>query len=142
MRISELMTRDPITVASDATASTAAKIMRDHDLGSLPVVNEGRLVGFITDRDIIIRCVANDGDCSTRPISEVMSPEIFCCHGDQTPQEVMEMMAIQQVRRMPVVDAKERLVGIVSIGKLAETSGEPEAVCATIKSVRQPIGAR
>ena len=142
MRIREIMTPNPITVASDATASTAAKIMRDHELGSLPVVEEGRLVGFITDRDIIVRCVANDADCTTRPIREVMSPQVFWCRDDHTPQEVMESMAIQQVRRLPVVDANERLVGIVSIGKLAETGGEPEAVCATIKSVRHPVGAQ
>ena len=140
MRIADLMTPNPITVAADATASTAAKIMRDHKLGSLPVVNTEHLVGFITDRDIVIRCVANDRDCSSKTLSDIMSPEIFCCRDDQTPQEVMELMAIQQVRRLPVVDANERLVGIVSIGKLAETGGEPEAVCSTIKAVRQPAG--
>jgi CBS domain-containing protein len=141
MRITDLMTPNPITVASDATASTAAKIMRDHDLGSLPVVDQDRLVGFITDRDIIVRCVANDGDCSSKPISAIMSPEIFCCRADQTPTEVMEVMAIQQVRRLPVVDANERLVGIVSIGKLAEAGSAPESVCATIKAVREPAAA-
>lgn len=142
MHIREIMTPKPITVTSDATASATAKIMRDHNLGSLPVIDQGRLVGFITDRDIIVRCVADGGDCDTRPISEVMSPEIVCCRDDQTPQEVMELMANQQVRRLPVVDANERLVGIVSIGKLAEAGSEPEAVCATIRSVRQPVGAQ
>jgi len=141
MHIADLMTTNPITDAADATASTAAKIMRDHDLGSLPVVNKDRLVGFITDRDIIVRCVANDGDCSSRPISEIMSPEIFCCRDEQTPQEVMELMAIRQVRRLPVVDANERLVGIVSIGRIAEAGDQPEAVCSTIKAVRQTTDA-
>jgi len=141
MRIADLMTADPITVASDATATTAAKVMRDHDLGSLPVVEGDRLVGFVTDRDIIVRCVAEDGDCPTKPITEIMSPSLHCCREDQSPQEAMELMASGQVHRLPVVNADDRLVGIISIGKLAESSGDTDTVCTTIKAVRQPVGA-
>jgi CBS domain-containing protein len=139
MRISDLMTPAPITVAADASVATAAMTMRDHDLGSLPVVDNDQLVGFITDRDIVVRCVASDNDCSSTPIKEIMSADVFCCRDEHTPEEAMECMAIQQVQRLPVLDAKDRLVGIVSIGKLAESCGEPTAVCATIKAVRRPV---
>lgn len=141
MKIAEIMTSNPITVASDATASTAAKVMRDHQLGSLPVVEANRLVGFITDRDIIIRCVAEGQDCASKPIREIMSPEVFCCRQDQTQQDAMELMALQRVRRLPVVDSQDRLVGIVSIGGLAEAGGEPEAIRETINAVRRPVAA-
>lgn len=137
MRIADLMTSDPLTLNSEATASTAAKIMRDHDLGSLPVVEADRLIGFVTDRDVVVRCVANDRDSTRTAVKDVMSPDIFCCRADQTPAEVMDLMSLHRVSRMPVVDDRERLVGIVTLGRIAESSGEPDAVCATISAVRQ-----
>lgn len=141
MRIADAMTPEPITVRADASATTAAKIMRDHDLGSLPVVENDRLVGFLTDRDIIVRCVANENECASASIGEIMSPDAFCCRDDQSPDDVMRMMSVKQVYRMPVIDGEDRLVGIVTLGALAERSGEPEAVCSTIKAVRSPVNA-
>jgi CBS domain-containing protein len=141
MQIAEFMTRSPITVNADQSVTNAAKLMRDHDLGSLPVVDSGRLVGFLTDRDIIVRCVANGEDCGRHEVRSVMSPELYCCRDSQTAEEAMSMMAMQQVRRLPVVDAEDRLVGIVNIAQLAEHGTEPSAVCETIKAVRQATGA-
>jgi len=141
MRIAEIMTPQPITIETQATAQAAAKIMRDHDLGSLPVIDGERLVGFLTDRDIAVRCVARGSDSSKERVDAIMSPDLVCCNVDQPPEEVLELMATRQVQRLPVVDAEERLVGIVNTGKLAESCDKPDAVCETIRAVRQPITA-
>ena len=141
MKISEAMTKNPLTVDRDSSASDAARIMRDHDIGSLPVVGDKQLVGFITDRDIVVRCVARDSHAPDTRVRDVMTPEIYFCTEEQSPREAMDIMAKHQVQRLPVLDDNDRLTGIVTLGQLAEQISEPEKVCDTIKSVRQPVGA-
>jgi len=141
MRIEELMTSNPLTARADETAADAARIMRDHDLGSLPVVDGDRLAGFVTDRDIIVRCVARDDDCTKTRVREIMSPEVHCCTTGQSPEEAMELMSTRQIHRLPVVDDQQRLVGIVNLGRLAESGVDSRKVCETITAVRQPTGA-
>ena len=138
MRISECMTPDVLTIGPDETLSDAAKLMLDEDIGVLPVEDGDRLVGMITDRDIAVRAVAAGLDGSAR-VREVMSEKVLYCFEDQKVDEVAENMGDMQVRRLPVVDRRKRLVGIISTGDLArEVSAE--ACGAAMSGVAQPGG--
>jgi CBS domain-containing protein len=124
MKISELMTTEVETVSADQTAREAASFMLRADAGSIPVCEGDKVIGMITDRDIAVRGVA-EGRGPDTPVSELMSDGIVCAHEDDDVQAVAQRMSEEQVRRMPVVDGEDRLVGIVSLGDLArETAGE------------------
>lgn len=119
MQISECMTRNVEVANPDDTIQHAAQIMDRIDAGVLPVGQDDRLVGMITDRDIAIRAVAKGRECDT-PVREAMSSQVMYCYADDDAEDVLENMGDQQLRRMPVVDRDKRLVGIVSIGDLAK----------------------
>ena len=124
MKISEVMTTDVETVSADQTARDAAHFMLRADTGSIPVCENGRVIGMVTDRDIAVRGVA-EGRGPDTPVSDLMSDGIVCAHEDDDVQSVAKRMSEEQVRRMPVLDSDDRLVGIVSLGDLSrETTGE------------------
>ncbi|MDV3257640.1 MAG: CBS domain-containing protein [Sphingomonas sp.] len=124
MKVSEVMTTELETVRADQTAREAASFMLRADAGSIPVCDGQRVIGMITDRDIAVRGVAEGRDPST-PVSELMSKDIICARADDDVDEVARRMSDEQVRRLPVIDAEENLVGIVSLGDLArETRGD------------------
>jgi CBS domain-containing protein len=124
MKISEVMTTDVETISSEQTAREAAGFMLRADAGSIPVCENGRVIGMITDRDIAVRGVA-EGRGPDTPVSELMSDGIICAHEDEDVDSVVQKMSEAQVRRLPVLDSDEKLVGIVSLGDLTrETSGE------------------
>jgi CBS domain-containing protein len=118
MKVSEAMSRDVRIAGPDQTICEAACMMSEIDAGSLPVGDQDRLVGVITDRDIVIRAVAARKSPDTK-VREVMSPEVLYCFDDQDVDEVARNMGRQQVRRLPVVNRDKRLVGIVSLADLA-----------------------
>jgi len=122
MLIKDVMTRDVDTIAPDTTLEVAARHMRDRDIGSLPVGENDKLVGMVTDRDIVLNAVATALDPTTTTAREVMSPKLLYCFEDQSVEDVLANMADVQVRRLPVVNREKRLVGIVSIGDLAKKS--------------------
>ena len=124
MKISEVMTREVATVSANQTAQEAANFMLQGDAGSIPVIEGERLIGMITDRDIAVRGVAK-GHGPDTPVSELMTSGIVCAHVDDDVREVASKMSEAQVRRLPVIDESENLVGIVSLGDLSrETDGE------------------
>lgn len=120
MRISEVMSTDVCVIAPDDTLAYAASVMDRHDIGSLPVGENDRLVGFITDRDIVIRAVARGMAADTR-VRDVMSPEVKYCFDDDDIDQVAANMADLEMRRLPVVDRSKRLVGIVSLANFAHS---------------------
>ena len=126
MKISECMSRDVQLAAPDHSLQSAAQMMADIDAGFLPVADNGRLIGIVTDRDIAIRGVAA-GRPPEASIREVMSEEVKYCFDDQDAEDVLENMGDIQVRRLPVVDREKRLVGIVSITDLAGNGDAREA---------------
>ena len=124
MKVSEVMTTEIETISSDQTAREAASFMLRADAGSIPVCEGDRVIGMITDRDIAVRGVA-EGRGPDTPVSELMSDGIICAREDEDIATVAQRMSDEQVRRLPVLDAEERLIGIVSLGDLArETRGE------------------
>lgn len=118
MKISECMTTDVRVVAPDDSIQSAAWIMGEIDAGILPVTENDRLIGFVTDRDIAVRGVANGATYET-PVSDVMTREVRYCFHDEDAADVLDTMADLQLRRMPVLDRDKRLVGIVSISDIA-----------------------
>jgi len=126
MRVSEAMSRDVKVASPDQTIRDAARIMSEIDAGVLPVGENDRLVGMITDRDIAVRAVAQDRPPSTK-VREVMSREVLYCYEDQDLEEIAINMGDEQVRRMPVVNRDKRLVGIISIGDVAQTANAKTA---------------
>ena len=124
MRISEVMTTEVETIRADQTARDAASFMLRADAGSIPVCEGDKVIGMITDRDIAVRGVA-EGRGPDTPVSELMSDGVICAREDEDIDTVAQRMSDEQVRRLPVLDAEERLIGIVSLGDLArETRGE------------------
>jgi CBS domain-containing protein len=123
MKVSEAMTRD-VRVANPAeTIRQAAQTMAQLDAGVLPVGENDRLVGMITDRDIAVRAVAA-GKAPDTPIRDIMSSDVCYCFDDQDINDVAINMADIQVRRLPVVDRNKRLVGILSLGDIAQTGSQ------------------
>ena len=126
MRCSEIMTRDVRTATRETTLRDVAVMMRDGDMGSVPVVDDGRLIGIVTDRDIVVRCVADGRDTST-PVSEAMTTEIFSVKPDDFAFEAVRLMGDKQVRRVAVVSEDGQLAGIISMADVAlETEDELE----------------
>ena len=117
-KISEVMTTDVKVVRPEDTVQRAAKMMADLDVGAIPVCDGKRLQGMITDRDITIRAMA-DGRGSDTPVRDVMTADVIWCTEEDDSQDVLNRMAEQQVRRIPVVDQDRNLVGIVALGDLA-----------------------
>ena len=121
MKISECMTPHVRLCAPNDTIQDAARTMKEMDVGLLPVGENDRLIGAITERDIVTRALAagKEVDC---PVKDVMSPGIHYCFETDTVEHVAEKMAEQQVRRLPVLNERKRLVGIVSVGDLTKAS--------------------
>lgn len=118
MKVRDIMTRDPATLAPKATLGEAATLMKQHDCGSVPVVEGGRLVGIVTDRDIVVRVIAAGKDPKSVPVSEAMTADPVTVSPDLGIDEAQRVMADRQVRRLPVVE-DGRLVGLVVIGQVA-----------------------
>jgi CBS domain-containing protein len=113
------MTTRVTWVGPDATIAEIARRMRAEDIGSIPVALNDRLIGMVTDRDIVIRGVADDGDIARTTARQVMSQSILYCFSDESVAAVLKNMGENQIRRLPVVDRDKRLVGIVSLGDLS-----------------------
>ena len=138
MRVSEAMSRDVRVANPDQTIRDAARIMNEIDAGVLPVGENDRLFGMITDRDIAVRAVAEDKPPSTK-VRDVMSREVLYCYDYQDLDEVAMNMGDEQVRRMPVVNREKRLVGIVSLGDVAQT-GNATTTGRAVADISSPGG--
>jgi CBS domain-containing protein len=118
MKVSKIMSRDVTLLNPDQTICVAASLMAEIDAGALPVGENDRLVGMLTDRDIVIRAVAQGRSADTK-VAAVMSKEVLYCFDTDEIDDVARNMGKARVRRLPVVNRDKRLVGIVSLGDLA-----------------------
>ena len=137
MQIQDVMTADVSFVGPDTPILEIARKMRDGDIGSTPVIENDRLVGIVTDRDIVVRVIAEGGDVRTKTARDAMSPGILYCYADDSVEAVLENMGGRQIRRLPVVDRDKRLVGVVSLGDLA-LSGKRKAAGEALQEISQP----
>lgn len=137
MNVSEVMTPNPRTLELSDTLQDAARIMRDEDTGAVPVCEEGRVVGMVTDRDIVIRAIA-DGDYEAT-MDDIVSDDVVTITADKSTTVAAELMAEHQIRRLPVVDADENIVGIVSLGDLAVKEGRESRMGETLESISEGV---
>jgi len=139
VKIQDMMTTEVRIANPNQPIREAARIMAEIDAGVLPVGQDDRLVGMITDRDIAVRAVA-EGKAPETPVREIMSSEVCYCFADQELDEVAANMGEIKVRRLPVVDRNKRLVGIVSLGDVALADNRGQTSGAALSAVSRPGG--
>ena len=122
MKVKEAMHNGVEWAAPQTPIPEIARRMRDLDIGAIPVGENDRLIGMVTDRDIACRAVANGADLGTLTARDVMSKGIFYCRDSEELEDAMRIMEQKQVRRLPVIDDQKRMVGILSLGDIAEAT--------------------
>lgn len=138
MRVSEIMTRDVRVAGPRESIQRAAAIMASIDAGAVPVADKDRLVGMLTDRDIAVRAVAK-GKGPETPVGDIMTADVCYCFDDEEIDHVLDNLGDQQIRRLPVVDRDKRLVGILSLGDLANR-GDISHTGAALAEISRPGG--
>ena len=136
-QLKDLMSRDVEVISPDMTIGEAAKKMRDGGFGMMPVGENDRMIGTISDRDIAIRAVAEGKGAGTR-VRDVMSEGIAWAYEDESVEEAATIMSKRQVRRLPVVDRDKRLVGIVALGDFAVESSEIRPAAQALSEISKP----
>lgn len=139
MQIREIMSTEVHLVDPEMTIHECARRMRDEDLGALPVGENDRLIGMVTDRDITVRAVADAKEADSCRVREVMSEGILYCYEDEDVKDAARSMSEHQVRRIPVINRDKRLCGMVSVADLAK-AGVKGAEFQAYKDIAQPTG--
>ena len=136
-QLKDLMSRDVKVISPNTSIREAAREMRDGDFGMLPVGENDRMIGTISDRDIAIRAVAEGKDSATK-VRDVMSEGIAWAYEDDSVEEAAKIMSKRQVRRLPVVNRDKRLVGIVALGDFAVESSEIRPAAEALSEISKP----
>jgi CBS domain-containing protein len=138
MLLRDVMTRGVENVPHDATITVAAERMKALDVGVLPVCQNDRVVGMITDRDITIRAVAEGCDPKQTSVAEAMSKDLVYCYEDESVESAAKLMEEKQIRRLPIFDRNNRAVGIVSLGDLAVRNRDDRLSGEVLERVSEP----
>jgi len=136
-QVQELMTRGVRSLSPNDSVVAAAQLMDELNVGVLPVCQAGKLMGIVTDRDITTRAVARGRADAGTTLSDVMSGHVSWCYEDQPIEQVLEQMAQWQIRRLPVMDHKDHLVGMLSLGDVA-VKGDPDHAARCLQQVCEP----
>lgn len=136
-QLKDVMSRDVSVISPNATIKDAAQKMREGDFGMMPVAENDRMIGAISDRDIAIRAVAEGRDPNTK-VRDVMSQGIAWAYEDCSVDEAAQVMSKHQIRRLPVVNREKRLVGIVALGDFAVESSEIKPAAEALSGISQP----
>ena len=136
--VREVMTSKLCSIDTDKTVAYAAKMMRDEDVGSLPVAEGNRLVGMITDRDITVRSTAQGADPSAAQVRDAMTADVTYCFEDDDVTQAAALMRQKQLRRLVVLNRDKRLVGIVALGDLATDTRDDRLAGKTLGAVSEP----
>ena len=142
MQLREIMTRDVECVGPETTLREAAEKMRSLDVGPLPVCENDRLLGIVTDRDIVVRAIAQGRDPRTTTVREAMTEGIDYCFEDDDTADAARKMRERQIRRLVVLNGDKQLVGIVSLGDLAVKTGDEEQAGETLEEISEPAKPR
>lgn len=138
-RCREIMTKSVTTATRDMPLREAAAMMRDGDMGSIPVVEGGKLVGIVTDRDIVVRSIA-EGKNADSPVGDAMTTEIFSVRPDDFVFEAIRLMGDKQVRRIPVVEEDGSLAGIIAMADIALETEDQREVAETLEEISSGSG--
>lgn len=134
IRCREIMTSNVRTATRDTSLRDVAAMMRDGDMGAIPVVDDGKLVGIVTDRDIVVRSIADGKDASSL-VGEAMTTEIFSVSPDDFVFEAIRLMGDKQVRRIPVVDESGALAGIIAMADVALEMEDEREIAETLEEI-------
>lgn len=140
-RCSDFMTQNPICCVPGESVERAAQLMMAEDVGSIPIIDDSRsrrLIGILTDRDIALRIVAEARDAGQTTVREVMTKTPICCGSEDEVQRALDTMASSQVRRVPIVDSHNRVVGIIAQGDIATRFSQPEKTAQVVKEISRP----
>lgn len=140
MNSNEVMTKDPSCCVASDTAFDAAQLMKSENVGSIPVVKDNdtrKLEGIVTDRDLALKVVAAGLDPKNANVGDVMTTSVITCRPDANVDEVIELMEEHQVRRIPIVDENDRLVGIIAQADIATRIEEPNRTAEVVESISQ-----
>jgi len=138
MRVADVMSREVELVSPDATVQEAATVMAEYDVGAVLIGEAGRLDGILTDRDIILRAVVDGRDPRVVKARDVMSSTLFVCREDDTLEQAFREMSERQVRRLPVLDRDDRLVGIVALSDLGRHGADPRLANEALRDLAEP----
>jgi CBS domain-containing protein len=141
MKVRDVMTKSVATINSDATVKDAAQLMLQYNVGSIPVVDSNGLVGIVTDRDIVVRNIAQGQDPMSTQVKNVMTSQVTTVSPEDDVQSITQMMASRQIRRVPVVE-NQKLIGMVSLGDIAttgKTNMEASEALAEISKPSKPL---
>lgn len=142
-KCNEVMTKNPVCCLPNDTVVKAAELMKDKDVGSIPVVeNEQtkKLVGIVTDRDLALRIVADGLDARTTKVETIMTRTVVTCHAEDDLQKALDSMAEKQLRRIPVVDNDNNILGIIAQADVATRVDQPEKTAEMVKEISQADG--
>ncbi len=138
-RCGEIMTRNVTTANRETSLRDAAVLLRDGDMGSIPVVENGKLVGIVTDRDIVIRAVAEGKESSTE-VGEAMTKEVFSVKENDFVFEAIRLMGDKQVRRVPIVNEENEVVGIIAMADVALETEDEREIAETLEEISSGAG--
>ena len=140
-KCSEVMTREPASCEAGETITRVASVMKKQDVGSVPVVQsreEPKLIGIVTDRDIVVKVVADGADVGHATVRDAMTPNPVSCKEDDDVNHALELMSSRQVRRVPVVDEGGRLVGIIAQADVATRMKRDETTGELVEAISEP----
>jgi CBS domain-containing protein len=139
-KCNEVMTKNPIGCLPDDSVVKAAQLMKGRDIGSVPVVEDEetrKLIGIVTDRDLTLKIVAEGRDPKTTRVEDVMTHKVVTCHAEDDLQKALDAMAHYRLRRIPVVDHEDRVVGIIAQADMATRTDQPEKTGEVVKKISQ-----
>lgn len=139
LRCRDIMTKSVQTATADTTLKEVAAMMRDGDMGSVPIVDDGKLVGIVTDRDIVVRALAEGKDGGAN-VSEAMTTELFTAGADDYVFEAVRLMGDKQVRRLPIVDTDQKLVGIIALADVALETEDDRDLAEALEEISSGSG--
>jgi CBS domain-containing protein len=135
--VRDVMTPNPASVSEKDTIKRAAEIMKREDAGVVPVVDGRKIIGIVTDRDIVVRVIAEGRDCASAKVGDAMSKQVRSVKEDAPVNDVLQLMSREQIRRVPVTNNNNELIGIVSIGDIATESKETVKVGRTVENISE-----
>jgi CBS domain-containing protein len=137
MKVKDIMTTDPASLSSDDTIEKAAQLMKQYDVGSIPVCSQDHVVGIVTDRDITLRCVATGQDVKQQKVCDIMTENPVVGNPDMNVDDAVKIMSEKQIRRLPIVD-NNSLVGIVALGDISLEPALSDNAEDALKNISEP----
>jgi CBS domain-containing protein len=139
-KCNEVMTKDPVCCLPDDTVAKAAQLMQRDNIGSIPVIENNqtqKLVGIVTDRDLVLKIIAKGQDAKSTKVEAVMTHQVVTCHAEDDLQKALDAMAEHQLRRIPIVDTNHKIIGIIAQADVATRVDQPEKTAEMVKEISQ-----